>query len=517
MLYMRIYFCMQRIIRLYVMIFNKLLSNRVATIFIYSFIALNICGQTHFVPKYRPNPWKDDYRSLSAMQNYRSWGTYNVHDPACKKIGKYYYMYSTDAIYGENRVEAAKHNVPLGYIQVRRSTDLVHWDFLGWAFKKIPQEAVNWVYSQANGEGAVNIWAPYIIPYKNVFRLYYCVSAFGKNTSYIGMAESKNPEGPWQLKGCVVSTGNGDLMNAIDPSVIEDPKTGRWWMHYGSYFGGLYCVEINPKTGLTLKDGDKGHLTARRADYKKDNLEAPEILYAPETGKYYLFDSYDPLMTTYNVRVGRSDKAEGPFVDFNGLQVKDTTNNLPILTAPYRFQNHMGWAGTGHCGIIEDGKGGYYMAHQGRLAPENQLMVLHVRKLFFTPDGWPIVSPQRYAGVKERKFKKEDLIGEWEIIRLREPELRKELEAGQILWGEGALKNGEQAVSTLFTIQPDGKLIDGEWGFDEKKQALSIKVKGETIKYLRIHSGQDWENERETILFTGLDINGCSVWGKRVK
>ena len=105
-------------------------------------------------------------------------------------------------------------------------------------------------------------------------------------------------------------------MNAIDPSVIEDPETGKWWMHYGSYFGGLYCVELNPKTGMTMQPEDHGHLIARRANYRKDNLEAPEIMYQPELGKYYLFTSYDPLMTTYNVRVAYSDSPEGPFCGF---------------------------------------------------------------------------------------------------------------------------------------------------------------------------------------------------------
>lgn len=43
-------------------------------------------------------------------------------------------------------------------------------------------------------------------------------------------------------------------------------------------------------------------------------------------------------MTTYNVRVSRSDAAEGPFTDYFGKAVKDTTNNFPILTAPYRLR-----------------------------------------------------------------------------------------------------------------------------------------------------------------------------------
>ena len=57
-------------------------------------------------------------------------------------------------------------------------------------------------------------------------------------------------------------------------------------------------------------------------------------------------------MTTYNVRVSRSDAAEGPFTDYFGKAVKDTTNNFPILTAPYRFENHTGWAGTAHCAVF---------------------------------------------------------------------------------------------------------------------------------------------------------------------
>ena len=154
-----------------------------------------------FKPTSAPNPWADDYRSLSSMENYKSWGTYNVHDPACRKVGDYYYMYSTDAIFAENRQEAAEKGVPMGFIQMRRSADLVNWEFLGWALPEIPAEAVQWVKLNAGGNGAENIWAPYMMPHGDKFRLYYCVSAFGKNTSYIGLAESSSPEGPWELKG----------------------------------------------------------------------------------------------------------------------------------------------------------------------------------------------------------------------------------------------------------------------------------------------------------------------------
>ena len=86
------------------------------------------CTSSVFTPVSSPNPWTDDYSSLSSMENYQSWGTYNVHDPSCRKMGEYYYMYSTDAIFRENRKEAKEKGVPLGFIQMRRSKDLVNWE-----------------------------------------------------------------------------------------------------------------------------------------------------------------------------------------------------------------------------------------------------------------------------------------------------------------------------------------------------------------------------------------------------
>lgn len=504
------------------------MKNLVAIVILVFCFCLAGCSSTPFTPTSKPNPWQDDYLSVAPLRNYRSWGTYNVHDPSCRKIGDYYYMYSTDAIYFSPSVKNDTTHLKTGFIQVRRSPDLVHWEFVGWAFPEIPAEAVSWVKNHADGKGADNIWAPFIIPYQHKYRLYYCVSAFGRRTSYIGLAESTSPEGPWQQVGCVVKTDDTCPMNAIDPSVIADSQNGKWWMHYGSFFGGLYCVELNPQTGLALKDNDKGHLIARRANYQRDNQEAPEIIYQPELKKAFLFSSYDPLMTTYNVRVGRADKIEGPFYDFDNNNLQDTINHAPLLIAPYRFDKHKGWAGTGHCGIVSDEKGHYYMVHQGRLSPDNLMMDLHVRQLFFTPDGWPVVSPERYAASPERKFSSADLVGDWEIIHFKGPKPRTKLEAGQIMWGEGQLQEQECSISKVFTLKEDGEIgsstksdnqqkICGKWQYTKKKGLLFLSFSEQAIDNLIIFAGHDWERNTETILFTGLDKDGCAVWGKRIK
>jgi arabinan endo-1,5-alpha-L-arabinosidase len=481
------------------------------------FLVLCSFSLSAIYPVKSANPWKDDYRDIASLENYRSWGTYNVHDPSCLKIGDTYYMYSTDAIFfGRRNQGMKKPDVKIGNIQVRSSKDLVNWKFEGWAFDSIPAEAKSWVLTHSDNKGATNIWAPYIVQYKNVFRLYYCVSAFGLQTSYIGLAESESPHGPWIPKGAVVKTQRGDHMNAIDPSIATESETGKMWMHYGSYFGGLYAVQINPETGFTTTSDDQGHSIARRANLRKDNIEAPEIIYNPTFKKYYLFTSYDPLMTTYNVRVGRADKPEGPFLDFFGNDLRDTINHYPILTHPYQFKNHAGWAGTGHCSVFKNDRGDFFMAHQSRLSPDNQLMDLHVRVVKWTINGWPVVSPERFTASKLTNISKKDIIGRWEIIRIQDSKTDRKLEFGQILWGENQLRKTEIDASQLVDFNGNGKMkgSDGSWKFDTVK-GLTLMLKDETINNLIVFVGHDWENETETLLFTGLDQNGCSVWGKK--
>jgi len=484
--------------------------------------------QIHFVQAQFPvkssNPWMDDYREISSIENYKSWGTYNIHDPAVLRIGDTYYMYSTDAIFHERRRPGERYDIKIGNIQVRSSKDLVHWNFKGWAFDSIPSEARNWVLEQSDNKGATNIWAPYPVFYKDKVRLYYCVSAFGLQTSFIGLAESSSPLGPWTLKDEVVKTKKGDRMNAIDPSVVTDAKTGKMWMVYGSYFGGLYEVELNPETGLPVKTGDQGHFVATRANIRKDNIEAPEIIYNPALKKYFLFTSYDPQMTTYNVRVGRSDSPDGPFLDFFGNDLRDTIDHYPILTHPYQFKNHSGWAGTGHCGVFANDKGDFFMVHQGRLSPDNQLMVLHVREIKWTTNGWPVVSPERYAGdvtLGSATFlshlNKKDIPGDWEIIRIQDAKTDRKLEFGQILWGEGQLRKTEINASKTVEFLPNGEMhgSEGKWKYNPKS-GITLTLKNEIISNLVLFVGHDWENQTETLLFTGLDKNGYSVWGKKV-
>jgi arabinan endo-1,5-alpha-L-arabinosidase len=325
------------------------------------------------------------------------------------------------------------------------------------------------------------------------------------------LATAPHPLGPWTNKGCVVKTSPENKMNAIDPSVISDAHNKKMWMHYGSYFGGLYCVELDPLTGFTKKENDHGHLLASRANLKKQNLEAPETIYNPQQDKYYLFVSYDALFTFYNVRVGRADKPEGPYYDYFGKDMRDTTNNYPVLTHSYMFGNHPGWSGNGHCAILND-NGQYYMLHQGRLAPDNLMMLMHVRKIAWLPDGWPVVSPERYADIKNSEITSDDIPGNWEIIQLSELKPPSELWQGQIPPG------GWQYTPKAFNIADTVKFMAN--GTTNSFYKKSWRIKNNCL-YLNnsphsVFHGWDWEDKKNTILFTGISENGFTVWGKKI-
>lgn len=460
----------------------------------------------------------DDYSAITDIQHYKKWGTYNVHDPSAIKAGDYYYMYSTDAIWWPEGAVQESDSIAVGNIHVRRSKDLVNWEFLGWALDSIPAEAQAHIRAASGGREAGGLWAPYIQKVGNEYRLFYSASVFGANTSAIGLLTSNSPEGPWEHKGLVVKTFDSSAMNAIDPSVVVDAKDGRHWMIYGSYFGGLYALELDPKTGLPLKEDDLGKVVARRAEGKKRIIEAPEVIYNPETGKYYLFVSYDALFTHYNVRVGRADKPEGPYLDINGKNMADTTNNFPVLTYAYRFNEHPGWAGVAHPSVMND-NGKFYMFHQGRLAPENLMMVMHAREMFWTEDGWPVVSPERYAAVAQTPINKEELNGKWEFIHLAAVKGTVTLWQGQIPPGGWHYSTSMFNNSRTLALLPNGQIQDdpefSQWKLENGKLVLSPKSGAKEASVI-LSRGWDWENNNGTLLFSGLADDGFSLWGKQV-
>lgn len=526
---------------------------------------------------YEAPTYDDNYTAIAGWENNSKWNLANVHDPSVMLAEDgYYYMYQTDASYG-NAHEGH------GHFHCRRSKDLVNWEYLGATMEEAPAWAVEklneYRNEMINAEGkkldpikaediSYGYWAPVVRKVNNgLYRMYYSlvidnyIKTGKKNTAenfdhswteraFIGLMETSNPaSNQWEDKGMVVCSasdqpnteangwgrrGTGDWdayfkFNAIDPTYTITPE-GKHWLIYGSWHSGFAALEVNPSTGMPLTPLAKpwtvegntiesfGKLVATRgtSSNRWQASEGPDVIYNPQTQKYYMFMAYGQLAVAYNTRVVRADRPEGPYVDMQGNSATAGKEMLPVLTAPYKFSNSNGWVGISHCGIFDDGQGNWYYTSQGRFPVDvpginasNAIMMGHVRSILWTEDGWPIVMPERYGAVPKVAIAKEELEGNWELIQMK-PTAKNSTNDG----------NATQYESKVITLGADGKVTSEAWGndqtwsFDAAKNMITI---GNNKIY--IQREVDWEASPRvaTIVGGGYQDNGATTnWMKKI-
>lgn len=121
--------------------------------------------------------------------------------------------------------------------------------------------------------------------------------------------DPKSPDFKYTEAVEVASSDGMEDNDAIDPGVLLDPTTGRMWVSYGTYFGNIRLIELDPKTGYRVK-GNKAKDIAI-------DCEATDLIY--NDGYYYLLGTHgtccDGVNSTYNIVCGRSKKVTGPYID----------------------------------------------------------------------------------------------------------------------------------------------------------------------------------------------------------
>lgn len=298
-----------------------------------------------------------------------------VHDPVMAKEGDNYYVFSTGP-----------------GITIYQSTDLENWRWIGRVFDGEP----DWARDAVPGFSG-HLWAPDVFEHDGRFYLYYSVSAFGKNTSAIGVAvnETLDPASPdyaWVDHGPILqSVPVRDDWNAIDPAIIED-EDGVAWMSFGSFWDGLKLVRLGPDL-VSLAEPQEWHSLARRpraptpdADPGEGAVEAPFIFH--KDGWYYLFVSFDKccrgMDSTYKVMVGRSRAVTGPYVDSDGRSMLDGGGTLVIA-------GDDDWVALGHnAAYTFDGRD-WLVLHAYETA-DNAKQKLRILPIDWR-DGWPVVDP----------------------------------------------------------------------------------------------------------------------------
>ncbi|MBW4331247.1 arabinan endo-1,5-alpha-L-arabinosidase [Stakelama sp. CBK3Z-3] len=311
-----------------------------------------------------------------------------VHDPEMLRDGSTYYLFTTGHV-----------GSPQGLLPMRTSHDLHEWKFAGPALADIPAWAKEAV------PGTSGTWAPHIVKIGGQYRLYYSISTFAKNRSAIGLLTNNvlDPDAPargWQDRGAVVTTNSDDDYNAIDPAVFTDAK-GREWMAFGSFWGGLKMVELDPATGKRLAGNPQVYSIAARPRLRADAtapgagsepgsgaIEAPFVI--AHDGRYYLFASFGfccrGAKSTYSTVVGRSDTPTGPYIDRDGTPMMQG-GGTEILSSGQGDDSR--FVGRGHVSILQDADQDYIIYHaydrQANGAP-----TLRIRRINWTDNGWPV-------------------------------------------------------------------------------------------------------------------------------
>ncbi len=503
---------------------------------------------------YKAPSYADDYTSIASWDNRGKWNLANVHDPTVMKADDgYYYMYQTDASYGN----AHSGN---GHFHARRSKDLVNWEFLG---ATMSETAPTWIKEKLNAYRAemglapienpsYGFWAPVARKVSTgKYRMYYSIvitnyiktgapdnTAFDGSwgeRAFIGLMETSDPASNiWEDKGLVVcsasdkgkteytrsSTNDWNAyfkINAIDPSYIITEK-GEHWLIYGSWHSGIAALELNPADGMPKKalgkpwdiTGDDnsgyGKIIAQRGSSRWQATEGPEIVY--HDGYYYLFLAYGTLAVEYNTRVCRSTSINGTYVDMYGNTAIGSAQLYPVLTAPYKFNNSYGWVGISHCAIFDDGNGNWFYSSQGRF-PENvgsneysnAIMMGHIRSICWTEDGWPLVMPERYGAVPKAPIREEEIAGNWEHLALNS--------------STSSQKTSETLTFDLETHKiTSGSWNNATWTFDAEKQTVTTSAG----VILHLQREVDWEaSPRKHSIVYAAQGNQKTYWGKKVQ
>ncbi len=375
-------------------------------------------------------------------------GAYKAHDPVVIEADGKFYAFSTDndAGYG---------------VQVRKSDDLVEWEFVGAAIPgygatesevkaKLTagtselQPVYEWI-SQASNFDCYTLWAPDVVPAKGGGYWLYSswTTTFGSSRSVIFQCHSNNVTGPYTYVDMIVRSPNGGI-NAIDPSIYYTPD-GKMFMSYGSFSGGIATIELNPDTGLR-KDTSVSADTTGKIIMPNRDIEGSVIDYKTvpvytgniateeydeskweNQSKYYMMASFGALANNYNMRVWTSDKPDEGFTSERG------NSGLQIAGAwTWRKEgesrcNDLNYFIPGHNDMITTSKGVNLLAYHVRTNTSGSGFDTGVHYLYtsmydFNSKGQMVMNPNRYNGETYGKVEAEDVLtkteGKYSVIQM---------------------------------------------------------------------------------------------------
>ncbi|WP_062299742.1 glycoside hydrolase family 43 protein [Demequina maris] len=338
------------------------------------------------------------------------------------------------------------------------------------------------------------LWAADVIELPDGrYAMYYNACEGSSARSALGLAIADDVAGPYVNQEILLRSGMWDEEsenpgeiydatihpNTVDPDAFYDAD-GDLWMVYGSYSGGIFILEMDEETGLPVEDQGYGeHLVGGN----HSRIEAPNIRFDEETGYYYLFLSFGGLDASggYEVRVARSEDPDGPYVDAAGNDMSavmgapgtvfDDASIEPYgvkVIGGYEWADgpgiggDQGYVSPGHNTWYDDPETGEsFLIFHSRFASTEEIHEVRVHQMYMNADGWPVLSPARYAGESLTAVSEDEAAGTYQVVlfdKIISPLVPTSVEAtleadGTVSGGvEGTWELGDDAAVTLTTV-----------------------------------------------------------------
>ena len=313
----------------------------------------------------------------------------------------------------------------------------------------------------------------------------------------------------------------GDMWpNCIDPCVFYDDE-GKLWMSYGSWSGGIFMLELDEETGL--RDYNVTYETNEHSDaYFGKKIAggayvSGEASYIEKIGDfYYLFISYGGLDATggYNVRIFRSEKPDGDYVDLLGnsalydnyvLNINQSVGVRLFGGYKWRVFNN-GLVAQGHNSAFVDEDGRAYIVFHTRTDNGTEGHYVKVHQLFVNKEGWLVAAPYQTTGeaLKEGGWSVSEVAGDYEVI-LHELDID--------------YKNRETKRPQLITLNEDGTVTgayEGTWRLEDGTSYIVLSINGQDYSGVTLSMNVEFSTI-ETQVFTAVGLSDqVTIWGSKV-
>ena len=441
--------------------------------------------------------------------------------------------------------------------------------------------AHNWSAAYGNYGIGGNMWAPDVIYNETMKKwcMYLSINGPTWNSSII-LLTADRITGPYVYQGPVVVSGfnvsgapaslgykNTDLELAIgtqktipsrytaywgrrwphciDPCVFFDEE-GRLWMSYGSWSGGIWMLELNEQTGLRDYDVKYPSTNGNSDGVTSDPYFGKKIaggFYASGEGSYieyiggyyFLFISNGGLAAGgkaddfnnggYQMRVFRSRKPDGPYVDASGKSAilpnyelnfgpGSNTRGVNIFGAYGSWGDMVkndGERSQGHNSIIAAPDGRTYLVYHSRFQNGGEFFQVRVHQVFQNADGWLVAAPFEYTNEK---------VTSADIASSQQVETSRIAGTYQLLIHKYGLDHRKKELVTPveITLHADGTISGaktGKWSLIDGTSYVTMTIASVLYKGVIVEQTMEPSQTKRVPAFTAMAKSGVTVWGYR--